>query len=520
MAHTLFFNRPVNAGRLLSIGLQNLCCAFMVFSPLVYAFRLPQHPNILLIVLDDANKDISIYGGPAQTPNLERIARGGIVFTNAVANSTGCNPSRVSFATGLLPVNNCVHSMEEVNDKGTVMTEWRQYMDECPVATQHYGENAGSRVKTLFRTFSDNGYYTFAAGKVMHLNGQQWPEFDQNIWTPIDHLQRRATNIPLHGLHRLYAVTSKLADWGALEDLVGANDETFSEQDTADWTIVDDFIRLLSRAPADQPFFAAVGLVSPHVPRYVPRRLIDRYDNVQLPEVLWNDADDLPSTGRYLNVEHPVQQVVDEELLADEAHWRFLVQTYYASLTFGDEQIGRILNALDSAGHLHDTVIVVWSDHGYHLGQKLKIEKGSLWRESYEIPLIIKAPGYGQASISAHVNSVDLFPTLMELVNITQTDDLPRDGVSLTTLMRDPQAVSPGISDRPALVFYHGHAVIHTDEYTYIAYNVLNDEELQHELYAIQTDIHQWDNRADNPDMQGVLLEMQNRLAPYLVNWQ
>lgn len=476
--------------------LLSIVALFTIFLPLVLSgsqgtsgtippMQNESRKNVIVIVLDDENADIELLGGIAKTPNMQWIASRGTLYTNAVSNSTGCNPSRVSFSTGLLPLTNCITSMEDVNTYGTSMVDWRTYMDQCPAAIQKMGANSGRDIKTLWRLFSDSGYYTFASGKVLHKLAQQRTEFDGNYWQSPTELQAKAGNIPLHGLTELYSNGSTLRDWGKIEDLAGKNGEHFTDSDHPDWKITDEFIEMLNNRPVNKPFIGAIGLISPHTPRYVPKRLYDLYANADLPDVLANDFDDIPSRGQKLGNNNSDNRIFVRSVLNSYPAWRDFTRTYYASITYADEQIGRVIEALNKTGELNNTIIVVWSDHGYHLGQKLRMEKGTVWSESYHIPLIVSIPGISPSVVTQTVNSVDVLPTLLDATHV-QLDRYPRDGKTLIPVMQG------NYDNRIGIVVFNENMAVRNDLGTLLTYDINSDHQ-QHELY-VNADHNEWNN--------------------------
>lgn len=426
----------------------------------------PLHrPNVLLIILDDAAPLLSSYGGPVHTPNMDALAAQGRRYTQAFANSTGCNPSRVSFATGLLPL--CVNTM--------LQTDWRAVMDGCT-------PGLGSNVRTMYRTFADAGYSTLAVGKIMHTAQQQTAEFQESIfYAPGDWLDQIA-NSPLHGLTEYYSIGTPLRDWGRLEDLRGHNGETFGEHDLTDWRITTDAIERMGAL--QEPFLLAVGLVGPHWPRYAPGRLYSKYLSTPLPDVLMNDADDMPHVGRQRSSENTQNRMVIRDILSHRAVWQGFNAAYYAGLEFADEQVGRLLAEVPD-----NTIVVVWSDHGYHLGQKLKVEKGALWRESYHIPLIIAGPGVEPGIVADVTNSTEVYPLLLGLAGLSATDGIDRTPIA------------------DGLIAFDGHVAIDDGSHALILYNVAGQR--AQEFYDLHNDPLQWRNLGGG-------VEYRQRLLGYL----
>jgi arylsulfatase A-like enzyme len=405
-------------------------------------------PNVLMIMLDDAGAQ---YMDVAHTPHIDWIASQGTKYTQAVANSTGCNPSRVSFATGLMPL--CVDSMSE--------TDWRATMNACSAGL-------GDNVRTMYQEFAAAGYSTVAVGKIMHTAEQQSAEFQASYFMEAEDILPEVANRPLHGLTAFYASGSDFKDWGAVEDLRGPTGETFTEQDMMDWRITDKAVDEIGAL--QEPFFAAVGLASPHLPRYVPQRFMDKYMGVPVPDVLLNDFDDMPHEGRTKSFQRSQNRIVVDSILTHQDRWREFNAAYYASLEVADIQVGRLLAAVPE-----DTIIVLWSDHGYHLGQKGKIEKGTLWRESYMVPLIMAGPGIEAGAVVTQVtNSTMVYPTLMATAGITPTDGITRTAIT------------------DGLIAFEGDVAIDDGAFSLIQYNALTPLQNKQEFYDLQNDPLQW----------------------------
>lgn len=416
----------------------------------------PARPNVLLVVLDDAAPLLSSYGGPANTPHMDALAASGIRYELAFANSTGCNPSRVSFATGLMP--RCVNTMTQL--------QWRDVMNQC-------SPGLGTNVKTMFQVFADAGYATSAVGKIMHTPNQQAAEFQSSDFRSPGDIMAHVANAPINASAEFHAY-SFLRDWGRLEDLRKHDGSTFTEADLVDHGVVTDSLTEMATLP--EPFFLAVGLVSPHLPRYVPGRLYDKYLGVPLPDVLMNDADDMYHASRQRSSENTQNRVVIRDILSNRAAWQGFNAAYYGSLEYADEQVGRLLAAVPE-----NTVVVVWSDHGYHLGQKLKVEKGAVWRESYHVPLIVAGPGVDPGVVPGPTNSTEIYGVLLGLAGLAPTDGVPRP-----------------VLDK-GLVLFDGHAAMDDGQHAVVIYNATNGLTRSHEFYDMAADPLQWRNRLDHP---------------------
>ena len=242
------------------------------------------------------------------------------------------------------------------------------------------------------------------------------------------------------------------------------------------------------RAHRDKPLFLGVGIYRPHIPWYVPQAYFDMHpiDRVELPATLPDDLDDVPGSDRYASNQRVHQWILDS------GNWERGVQAYLASISFADAMVGRLLDALDASGRAENTVVVLFSDHGYHLGEKGQWRKYTLWEDSTHVPLIVVAPGITTpgARSSAPVSTLDLYPTLADLAGLEPPDHL--QGHSLRPLLESPEADWP----HHAITTYRfGNHSVRTRHYRYIRYE--NGDE---ELYDHRVDPHEWYNLASLPE--------------------
>lgn len=420
-------------------------------------------PNVLFLAIDDQNDWIGALAGhpQAQTPNLDRLARSGTVFTNAHCQAPLCNPSRSSLLTGLRPSTTGIYGLVP-------------------------GIRAVERTKkhvTLPQTFTSAGYFTFAAGKIYH-DGSVAPK-DQpaefNVWAktaPTARPKQRIAKLPDPTL-------TPLMDWGPWPD---------RDEDTADYRIASAAIEALQTAPADKPFFIAAGFRLPHVPLYAPQRWFDLYPDasLQMPPVRENDRDDTPRFSWYLHWKLPEPRL---HTLRERDEWRPLVRAYLACTSLMDAQVGRVLAALEATGRAENTIVVLWGDHGYHLGEKLITGKNTLWERSTRVPLILAGPGIVRGARCARpAELLDIFPTLLELAQFPARADL--EGHSLVPQLRDANAPRPW----PAITTHnHDNHSVRTDRWRYIRYADGSEE-----LYDIVADPNEWDNVAAKPALASV----------------
>lgn len=448
-------------------------------------------PNVLFIAIDDLNDWIGPLDGHPQTktPNMDRIAAQGMVFSNAYAPGMTCNISRTAIMTGIPPYSSGVYNNG---------TDWRK--------TQHLQD-----IPTIPRYFMDNGYRSVGAGKMFHASTfNEWayfgyndtdawhayfPSLDRQLPNKVTPHTRPANGIPAG--EGIFRGIGQHFDWAA----VSSTDMAMADGQVVTWSVE----QMLS--PGNQPRFNAVGIYRPHLPWYLPQKYFDMHplEDIVLPEVLENDIDDLPGASQY-----PLDSVMSPTglhawVLEDESgdRWRQGVQAYLASISFADAMVGHVLDALDQSGRADNTIIVLWSDHGWHLGEKSRWRKMSLWRESTRVPLIVVAPGVTQAGseTAETVSLMDIYPTLVELAGLEMPEHV--QGNSLLPLLEDPTRTW----DQPAISThgFRNHAVS-TNRYRYLRYADGSEE-----LYDLQRDQNEWHNLAGDVQFssaQAYLAEM------------
>ncbi len=419
-------------------------------------------PDVLFIVIDDLNDWIRLLDedAPIRTPNLERLAARGVLFKRAYSASPACNPSRVAVLTGLRPSTTGVYGNK---------TDWRRALPDAV---------------TLPRHFMNHGYRVEGAGKLFHHHdagafhdADSFHQF-QSMPDPPD------APMPAVKLNRLKWYGSPNTDWGPWPR---------RETEHVDVRTVNFCVERL-KAERDRPLFLACGIFRPHMPFFAPEAWFDAYplEGLTLPELKEGDTDDIPSGGQALLKRKA--WFWRGMLRAEEetpGAWREAVRAYQACAGFADAQVGRLLDALDDSGRAASTVIVLWSDHGYHLGEKTHWEKFALWEKATHVPFLIAAPGVA-APGSVCESPVDLmavYPTLIELCGLTSKPEL--DGVSLVPLLRKPDMNWP----HPALMTYlrDNHAV-RTTRWRYIRYADGSEE-----LYDHAADPNEWSNLASDP---------------------
>ncbi len=416
--------------------------------------RAGRPPNVLFIGIDDLNDWVGCLGGhpDTRTPHLDRLAGRGTLFTRAYCAAPTCNPSRAALLTGIRPSTSGIYRNN-------------QPMRLSPVLRD---------AVTLPQHFRAAGYHAIGAGKIIHdPDPQSWDDY----W-PSPTMNRPQDPVP----------TSQPAGskgdftWGALDHPV----RDMGDHQVADWVI-----EQLNRKHA-QPLFLGCGFFRPHLPWHVPGAYFDRFplEQVTLPTVKEDDLDDVPPAGR----ERVFRS--DHERITAAGAWRDCVRAYLASISFVDDMVGRVLDAFDRSPLRDNTIIVLWSDHGWHLGQKLHWRKFALWEHATRNLLAVAAPrGVApNARCGAPVNLLDLYPTLVELCGLPSRPQL--EGDSLVPLLRHPGAARV----RPSLSTYRrGNHALRSQRWRYIRYADGSEE-----LYDHQNDPLEWRNRAADPACTGV----------------
>ncbi len=428
-------------------------------------------PNLLFIAIDDLNDwEGCLEGHPqVKTPHIDRLAKRGTLFTNAHCQAPLCNPSRTSVLTGLRPSTTGVYAL----------APWFRTL---PAFRDHV---------TLPQYLSTHGYRTLSTGKIYH--DAYPPARDRANGKEVDVWGFHGANLP-RPARKFVDTPDKIAlmDWGVFP-------ETDPEQD--DWKVADWAIEQL-KSPPNGPFFLAVGFRHPHVPCYATRRWFDLYpeDSLILPPVKDDDRDDLPRFASYLHWTLPEPRL---SWLKANHQWKPLVRAYLASVSFVDSQVGRVLDALEASGQADRTIIVLWSDHGWHLGEKGITGKNTLWERSTRVPLIFAGPGIAEgARCGRPVELLDLYPTLLELAGLPANEKL--EGHSLVPLLKDANAPRPW----PAVTTHNrGNHSVRTDDWRYIQYADGSEE-----LYNLRDDPNEWTNLAG----QTQFAEKKRELAQWL----
>lgn len=433
---------------------------FLAFRPVLSADGTAVvKPDILMIVVDDMNDWITLLdeNAPIETPNLNQLAARGTLFTRAYCASPACNPSRVATLTGLRPTTTGVYGNR---------SNWRAAIP--------------SR-KTIMQRFRDAGYSVRGSGKIFHhhLDGAFHDDASFDDFQPM-----REQSYPPGKLNDAPDYGSRNTDWGIWPT---------EEADAIDTATADYAINQFAQPVGNQPLFLAVGFYKPHSPFFAPSAYHNLNAQTPLPLRSEADWDDLPSGATRLMKRTRWfwngMQELDER---KPGSYQQFIDAYAAAARFADAQIGRVLKALNTSDRKENTIVVLWSDHGFHLGEKDHIEKFSLWEKANRIPFIVAAPCISQPGTicDTPIDLTSLYPTMLELAGLPADDTC--DGVSIVPLLKNPAAAW----DRPALMtFTRGNHAVRSDRWRYIHYADGSEE-----LYDHTADPNEWSNLADRPE--------------------
>ena len=481
-------------------------------------------PNVLLIVCDDLNDYVETLGGhpQAKTPNLHKLIKSGVSFTQAHCNIPICNPSRASFATGIYPHTSQQFGFEDW-DKNEILKNSR----------------------TMMAHFSANGYHTLGTGKVMHnRDHQEWDEYGHPsdygpfLFDGKDKIPHLAVPSPFRddfGIidgtygplekvsHKKSPFTGKPYSWitGGWKKQRELKYESDDDRDltgdelNAQWAV--NRLNQLAEEKKRKPFFMGVGFVRPHTPLIVPQKYFDRFplDSIELPKILKGDAKDTfknTVTSKEDDRSGDRGTKMYDSLIASyqgdrELALKKFIQAYLASVASIDDLVGDLLHALDETGLAKNTIVIFTSDHGWGNGEKDYLYKNSLWQESTRVPLVFRIPGFSKAgkSCTHPVSLVDLYPTLLDLCGLpdnTMKNDKgrPLDGFSLKPLLTDPQKGKWKGPDYALTTLYkwaqyydpaYQSYSLRFKDWRYVRY-----ENGKEELYHTVKDNHEWNNLA------------------------
>ena len=437
-------------------------CAFLRDASAADAMK----PNVLLLIVDDLNTwllgDADRYAGKVVAPNIRRLAESGIVFNRAYTAAPVCSPSRTAMLSGVRPWQSGVY------DNGVDIGKSEALETATP----------------LPQIFKDSGYSVWSYGKISH----GW-DFREACDEFVPH--KRDPNPP--GAPFL-PFTRGEQDWGPTH---------LPEEKMNDTKYADAAIAQLQKQH-DRPFFVACGLFHPHMPWYVPQKYFDMFplDEVELPPLLESDLDDLPPLGQAITKGKAkfVDQVMENGVHKEGVH------AYLATTAYADAQIGRVLDALERSAYRDNTIVMLMSDHGFHLGEKHHWQKSTLWEEATHCLLMFRVPGVTEAGgrCERFVSLQDVYRTLTDLSGLEAPDYVA--GRSLVPLLKQPDAEwqTTAIS-----AYGDRYIAIRDEQFRYIRYR-----DGQEEFYDCAQDPHEWTNQIDNPDLKSAIERLRKRLPP------
>jgi len=430
-----------------------------------------EQPNILFISIDDLRNYVGYFPDDhpaAHTPNIDLLSAQGVSFTSAYCQAPMCAASRNSLMTGLLPSTTGAYGFQKRR------------------------EIAAMDVATLPEHFRNNGYTTIGTGKLHHGSGkeghgpdkEEWDEY----WPSVQHPRK---TVPSEYAKK-YNPWANMK-WGPTVE----GDEFQGDYLHAEWAVK----RIEAGIP--QPFFFGVGFYRPHLPWKVPQEYFDRYSpsqNIQPVPRKEDDFDDVPAAGQFFSRYLHLGRYATEAIIAEKDWYDEALQAYLASVEFVDKQVGRVLDALEASPYADNTIVVLWTDHGYNLGEKKAWTKFTLWREADRVPLIIVVPDKLAGKVSdAPVQLLDLYPTLVSLAGLP----MPKhtlEGRDISPLLDDTNVDWPYAALTTA--GRNNHAVS-TSKWRYIRYFDGSEE-----LYDIQNDPNEWTNLAGEPELFSIKVEL------------
>lgn len=437
----------------------NLLLCFIIATLGHFSYAQEQ-PNILFISVDDLN-DFASYANRyegAITPNLDKLASQGTVFNNAYSQYAVCGPSRASVMSGVHP-----YQLSGSLNKDNIVQK----------STRALGS------ELMHTYFQNNGYKTLAVGKILH---GHLPD-----GTLDESGGRGLFSAGLGKLKRNWHQNGTMTDWAKDPE----TDEQMPDHQAANWAVNE-----LSKKH-DKPFFLMVGFLRPHNPWYVPKKWWDMYDRekIKLPPYKKDDLDDIPKRG----LKNIKDQMPRTEWAIETDQWRNIVHSYLASITFVDHQIGKVLKALEESEYNDNTIIVLWSDHGYQMGEKNTFQKATLWERSAHVPLVFAGQGVPKGKRSDRVVSLlDIYPTLIDMSGLPKNSK--NEGVSLVPLIKDPSAEW----SYPAITEYGENCfAVQNERYRYIRYDDGSEE-----LYDHDNDPNEWTNIAGNLNTAKIKLDL------------
>ena len=442
-----------------------------------------EHPNVLFIAVDDLNNMLGVLDrySNTKTPNLDKLAARGVMFSDAHCQAPLCGPSRASLMTGLRPSTTGIYGM--INDN--------KIRSENP---------ATKDIIMLPEYFGNNGYHTMGIGKLFH---------DHAPDGVLDESGGRVKGFGPYPKERLvwdgygtadrekYGRTS--TDWGAFPEA----DSLMPDHKSVDWVA-----ERLNRK-YDKPFFMGIGFLRVHVPLYVPQKWFDMHplDSIKTRPYRKDDLNDVPPIALQIN---DLPMMPSTEWAIESGEWPKIIQAYLACISYVDYEIGRLIDALDNSSYADNTVIVLWSDHGYRLGEKGTFAKHALWNSATNAPLFFAAPQLPKGKImDTPVEMLSIYPTLLELCGLPAYER--NEGISLVPLMQDKEMDETYVA---ITTFGMNNHTVKSDKFRYIQY-----EDGGEEFYDHRYDKNEFANQAENPEYRKEIERLKRYLPKTNVQW-
>ena len=420
--------------------------------------------NVVIISVDDLNDWVGVMGGhpQAKTPGMDYLASKGVLFNNAHCQSPVCNPSRASLFTSQYPSTTGIYFLNPD-------------LKESPVA---------SKITMLPKRFLNEGYSVFGAGKLYH--GRQskayWPNWQTFGGAGYPKQTPKISKFPGHPLW----------DWGVVPEA----DETMPDYKAAGWAEEE------LKKDYDKPFLMGVGFSRPHVPQYATQKWFDLYpmETLKLPKYKKDDLSDLSDFA--VNLTRLEHVAPTHEWVVENKEWANLVQSYLASVSFADAQVERVVKAVENSKYKDNTYVVLFSDHGFHIGEKDRHAKRSLWEDSTRVPLMIAGPGIKPGICEKPVQLLDIYPTVLALTGLKP--DKALEGNDLSPLLENPKADWPHYARSN---FGPGNYAIISEHYRFITYFDGSEE-----FYDSEKDPEEWNNVIGKAAYAGIVKEHRSQV--------
>lgn len=446
------------------------CLIFLISNCTTSQQKHIEKPNFLFIAVDDLNDWVGFLGGhpQAKTPNLDKLSKSSLVFEKAYCAASVCNPSRASIMSGYRPSTTGIYQNNHKVFENDII----------------------NKSLMLPQYLSKHGYKTYSRGKIYHTPNTGKHTWDN--WVDVEGTYgtiKKKKGFLDNGIPK--GEMSDNMDWAATAIDVKETPDYLNAKWAAD----------LLQTSIDKPFFIGLGIFRPHLKWVVPKEFYDLFplENIVLPTVLETDLKDVSNNLKPTKEYKTIKKYGKEK----EA-----IQAYLASIAYADYCIGLVLDALEKSTYKDNTVVILWGDHGWHLGEKLRYKKFTLWEEAARVPLLIKAPNIAKSGTRSKrtVNLLDLYPTILDLANIPKNDK--NEGRSIVPLLKNPDKKW----DYPSLTqMGKGRNTIRTEKWRYIRYEN-NDEE----LYNHTIDSLEWNNLVSNNQYKSIKESLSKKMDDIL----